>query len=57
MLLEIKLKKTDFVFTQDGASSYTLKKKTFLNTNCQVLIEPNNWPSFSPDLNPIDYFM
>lgn len=50
--------KIDFVFMQDGvSSSYTKKTIAFLNTKCQAVIELNDWPSCSSDLNLIDYFL
>lgn len=48
-----RLKKKGTIFMQDGASSHTCKKtKAHLR---QMRIDfINNWPSHSPDLNPIE---
>ena len=46
-----------YVFTQDGARSYTADETVrFLNQQRYLtLLQPNMWPPNSPDLNPVDY--
>src|SRR6218665_1513615 len=48
----------DFVFQQDGAPAHRSRNTVgSLNSNVPEFIEPHtcNWPSNSPDLNPVDY--
>ena len=46
-----------YVFVQDGARSHTANETVrFLNQQQYLtLLQPNMWPSNSPDLNPVDY--
>ena len=46
-----------YVFMQDGARSYTANETVrFLNQQRYLtLLQPNMWPPYSPDLNPVDY--
>src|ERR1700733_5644087 len=41
-----------FSLTTAHRSRHTV---AYLNANVPELIEPENWPSNSPDLNPVDY--
>ena len=61
LLPDMRLKSgNDFVFQQDSSarappvhrSRHTVE---FLISNVPEFIEPHNWPSNSPDLNPVDY--
>ena len=46
-----------YVFVLDGARSHTANETVrFLNQQQYLtLLQPNMWPSNSPDLNPVDY--
>ena len=46
-----------YVFMQDGARSHTANETVrFLNQQRYLtLLQPNMWPPYSPDLNPVDY--
>ena len=45
-----------FIFKQDGARAHTAKDTVaYPKDNGPEFIEPENWPSNSPDLNPVDY--
>ena len=46
-----------YVFMQDGARSHTANKTVrFLNQQRYLtLLQPNMWPTNSPDLSPVDY--
>ena len=46
-----------FTFQQDGARVHTAKGTfAYLKDNVPgFIIEPENWPPNSPDLNPVDY--
>ena len=45
-----------FGFQQDGARSHTANPTIkFLQNKVPKLLQPKDWPSNSPDLNPIDY--
>ena len=47
---------TKFMWIQDSAPAHVYKKSmNFLNSNFHVVIQPKEWPSNSPDLNPCDY--
>ena len=46
-----------YIFQQDSAPSHKSKKsQQFLTEKCEF-IEHKDWPSNSPDLNPMDYFV
>ena len=58
MLLEIRQKMPDFKFQQDGTPAHTAwQTVALLKDNCPAFIKPESWPSYSPNLNPIDYFI
>ncbi|KAI6658755.1 hypothetical protein LOD99_15078 [Oopsacas minuta] len=45
-----------FVFQQDGAPAHTSNvTQTWLQSNIPCFIEKEQWPPYSPDLNPMDY--
>ena len=45
-----------YIFQQDGAPAHRSRHTVaYLNANVPELIEPENWPPNSPDLNPVDY--
>ena len=46
----------NFTFQQDGAPAHR-SRQTFLRLNVPELVEPENWPPNSPDLNPVDYLI
>ena len=46
----------DFIFQQDGAPSHTSRiTQEHLDANTPELIGKDDWPSLSPDLNPMNY--
>lgn len=47
----------DYLFMQDGARSHTSKLTLNHLGKCKhlKLLEPHQWPSNSPDLNPVDF--
>ena len=46
----------DFLFQQDGAPSHTSKlTQAWLRENIPDFIAKEEWPPYSPDLNPMDY--
>ena len=46
----------DFLFQQDGAPSHTSKlTQAWLRENILDFIAKEEWPPYSPDLNPMDY--
>jgi len=45
-----------FIFQQDGAPAHTAKlAQDWIATKCIEFIGKDEWPSNSPDLNPLDY--
>ena len=45
-----------FIFQQDGAPAHTARvTQEWLHANCPEIIEKDQWPPNSPDLNPLDY--
>ena len=45
-----------FIFQQDGAPAHTSKAtQSWIQTKIQGFISKEKWPSYSPDLNPMDY--
>ena len=45
-----------FIFQQDGAPAHTARvTQEWLHANCPEMIEKDQWPPNSPDLNPLDY--
>ena len=45
-----------FLFQQDGAPAHTSKlTQAWLNENIPDFITKEEWPPYSPDLNPMDY--
>ena len=49
-------KNSHFIFQQDGARSHTAKETIkYLKEKVPEIIEPDEWPPSSPDLNPLDY--
>ncbi len=47
---------TKFMRIQDSAPGHVSKKAVaFLNRNFDVMVQPHQWPSNSPDLNPCDF--
>ena len=42
-----------FIFQQDGAPAH--KTEDWIASNCSEFIGKDEWPSNSPDLNPLDY--
>ncbi len=45
-----------FMWIQDSAPAHVSKKSmTVLNSKFHVVVQPNQWPSNSPDLNPCDF--
>ena len=50
-----------FIFSKDGARSHTLKYTlSYMEINLPPnaeLLSPDHWPSHSPDLNPMDYYI
>ncbi|UYV84729.1 hypothetical protein LAZ67_X003238 [Cordylochernes scorpioides] len=45
-----------WIFQQDSAPAHKAKStQQWLETNVPEFINPNEWPSGSPDLNPLDY--
>jgi len=48
----------EFIFQQDGAPAHVAKlAQVFLATNCSELIDKDERPPNSPDLNPLDIYM
>jgi len=46
----------DFLSQQDGATAHCSRHTvTYLCSHVPEFIEPENWPPYSPDLNPMDY--
>ena len=46
----------NFIFQQDGAPSHTSRiTQEHLDANTPEFIGKDDWPSQSPDLNPMDY--
>ena len=51
-----QLKPAGFIFQQDGAPAHTARvTQEWLHANCREIIEKDQWPPNSPDLNPFDY--
>ncbi|KAI6656193.1 hypothetical protein LOD99_1526 [Oopsacas minuta] len=47
---------TSFVFQQDGAPAHTSNvTQSWLHDNFPGFITKEEWPPYSPDLNPMDY--
>lgn len=47
-----------YIFQQDGATSHTSAVSTeYLARNVPDFLHPEEWPPYSPDLNPVDYFI
>ena len=47
---------TEWTWQQDGATPHTAKEtQQWLRESCPDCIMKNDWPSKSPDLNPMDY--
>ncbi len=47
---------TKFLWIQDSAPAHVSKASmNFLNSKFDVMVQPDQWPSNSPDLNPCDY--
>jgi len=45
-----------FIFQQDGAPTHAARvTQEWLHANCPEMIEKDQWPPNSPDLNPLDY--
>ena len=45
-----------FIFQQDGAPAHTSKAmQSWLQANFPSFISKEEWPPYSPDLNPMDY--
>ena len=51
------VKRTDYLFMQDGARSHTAKLTIQMMEHQKYLklLQPSDWPPNSPDLNPVDY--
>ena len=48
----------EYVYQQDGATAHTSKAtKKFCDQNFRAFLAKQEWPSTSPDLNPLDYFI
>lgn len=46
----------DWIFQQDSAPAHRAKKtQEFCNENFPDFLTSNEWPPYSPDLNPLDY--
>lgn len=56
--IEKVVKRNDWVFIQDGASSHTsnLVQNYLSNTLKKRFVTKTEWPPSSPDVNPLDYF-
>ena len=51
-----RLSGNHFIFQQDGAPAHRSRQTVaFLTANVPEFIEPENWPTNSPDLNSVDY--
>ena len=51
-----KLSGNNFTFQQDGASAHRSQQTVaFFRLHVSEFVEPENWPSNSLDLNPVDY--
>ena len=54
-----ELSNSDYIFQQDGARAHTLKPTlVYFEENLPQtaeLLKPNEWPTHSPDLNPLNY--
>jgi transposase len=49
---------TKFMWIQDSAPPHIGKKvMEYLNNSFEVVIQPKDWPSNSPDCNPLDYWL
>ncbi|KAI6646820.1 hypothetical protein LOD99_9149 [Oopsacas minuta] len=49
---------TSFVFQQDGAPAHTSTvTQSGLHDNFPGIITKEEWPPYSPNLNPMDYFV
>ncbi|QQP50809.1 Uncharacterized protein FKW44_011943 [Caligus rogercresseyi] len=47
-----------YLFQQDSAPTHKAKKtQEWLQANVPAFWDPQAWPSNSPDLNPMDYYM
>jgi len=57
LLLAIRcISNNDFVFQQDGAPAHRSHHTVaYLHSNVPEFIEPEIWPTDTPDLNPADY--
>jgi hypothetical protein len=45
-----------FIFQQDGAPAHTARQtQEWLALKCPEMINKDEWPPNSPDLNPLDY--
>ena len=54
-----ELSNSNYIFQQDGARAHTSKHTlAYFEENLPQtaeLLKPNEWPTHSPDLNPLDY--
>ena len=50
-----RLLPTGFIFQQDGAPANTRSEQNWQRANCPDFITKDQWPPYSPDLNPMDY--
>jgi len=56
LISEPSIVSTDGLSSMNGAPSHTVKNTiNYLKTENVSFIEPQMWPSNSPDLNPVDY--
>ncbi|KAI6655713.1 hypothetical protein LOD99_1855 [Oopsacas minuta] len=56
--LSIMFSGQPFVFQQEGALAHTANTtQDWLKHNIPNFIHKDEWPPYSPDLNPIDYFV
>ena len=55
-LSQIMFSGESFLFQQDGAPAHTSKlTQSWLKENIPDFITKEEWPPYSPDLNPMDY--
>ena len=48
----------NFTFQQDGVPAHRSRQTVaFLHLHVPELVEPENWPPNSPELNPVDYWI
>ena len=53
-----KLMPGSFIFQQDGAPAHTARQtQEWLALKCPEMINKDEWPPNSPDLNPLDYYV